>query len=83
MTAGVRVGLIVWETKIVPLESLAILRLELLGYDLINKLISEMCSAVSSNLLIDNRLCWTDHGNTSLDRFRSRIMLDYRKGRGL
>ena len=60
MTAGVRVRLIGWKTKIVPLESLAILRLELLGCALINKLISEMCSAVSSRLLIGNRFCWTD-----------------------
>ena len=60
MTAGIRVRFIGWKTKIVPLESLAILRLELLGCALINKLISEMCSVVSLRLLIDKRFCWTD-----------------------
>lgn len=44
----------------IVLEFLSILLLELLACLLLNKLLSEMCSAVSSRLLIDSRSCWTD-----------------------
>ena len=65
-TAGVRVSAILdgWEVKTVPLESRTILHLELLGCALLNKLISEMYSAVSSRLLIDSIFCWADSGVT-------------------
>ena len=55
-----RVRYISGKTKVVPLEFLSILHLELLGCVLQNKFINEVCSAVSSRLLIHNKFCWAD-----------------------
>ena len=55
-----RVRYISGKTKVVPLEFVSILHLELLGCVLQNKFINEVCSAVSSRLLIRNKFCWAD-----------------------
>ena len=55
-SVGVGVRFIFEKTKVPPLKYLSILRLDLLRCVLLSKLISEICSAISSRLLIDNRL---------------------------
>ena len=55
----VSIRLISEKTKFVPLKSFYT-RLELLICVFFSKLISEMCSAFSSQLLIGNRISWTN-----------------------
>lgn len=55
-----RVRYISGKKKVVPLEFVSVLHLELLGCVLQNKFINEVCSAVTSRLLIHNKFCWAD-----------------------
>lgn len=57
---NVKVCLLTSKTKVAPIKSLSIPRLELLGCFLLSKLISEIKTALLQRINLDRIVCWTD-----------------------
>ena len=57
---GVKVSFLASKTKVAPLKKLTILSLELLGYLLLSRLITEVLEGVAGLIDVGNIYCWSD-----------------------
>ena len=60
ITLGIRVSFLYAKTKVAPLKKLSIPRLELLGCDLLSKILKDVLVALKGRVSIDSANCWLD-----------------------